>query len=371
MKILQAFFFGIIFILGSIILLFWGEGRAVAMAKALAEGARLVISIDAAAVSPDNDGKLIHISGDAVPQGVPGDEAFGISAEGAVSLQRKVEMLQWKEESRDVETTGLDGKTVKSTEYSYEKAWLAEPVDSSSFHDATAPQNPPMPIEGETFDVATVTLGAFSIAGNKIAPLAGFKPVPLTEDETAAAAAAIGNMKPVRLMNGVFLSSDSPDAPQIGDVRVSFARGDVSRVSAIGMQQGDGLTDYTTSNGKEIFLAENGNVPADAMFKTAIDENNVLTWVLRGVGLFAMFIGFMMLMSPLTETLGNIPFIGELINGGAMLAALAMTLLLGGVVIGIGWIFFRPLLGIGIILAGVALSYGLGRLGQKRQAAAG
>ena len=371
MKILQAFFFGILFILGSIILLFWGEGRAVATAKALAEGARLVISADATSVNPDNEGKLIHISGEAVPQDVPADPAFGISAQGAVSLQRKAEMLQWKEEAREVERTGSDGKIVRTTEYSYAKAWSAAAINSSTFHGASAPQNPPMPIGNETFDVPMVTLEAFSVAGNRIAPLASFKPVALSEDETAAAAAAIGNMKPVWLVNGVFLSSNSPDAPQIGDMRVSFARGDVSRVSTIGLQQGGSLTGYTASNGKEIFLAENGDVPADAMFKTAVEENNVLTWVLRAIGLFAMFIGFMMLMAPLTETLGRIPFLGDLINGGAMLAALAMTFLVGGVVIGIGWIFFRPVLGIGIILAGAALAYGLGKLGRNKQTAVG
>lgn len=367
MKILQAVFFGVLFVIASVALLFWGEGRAVATARALAEGARIVISADATGIDAANDGKLIHVSGEAVPQDTPRDTLFGIAAEGAVTLHRKVEMLQWKEITRDVEQTGSDGKTFKTIDYRYEKVWSGTPIDSASFHGASAPQNPSMPVEGESVDVAVVKLGAFSVAGSRISPLARFAPIPLTDAGIRQASAALRSTRPVWRVNDVFVSAENPDTPEVGDVRVNFSRGDVSRVSVVGLQEGEGLNDYLASNGKAIFLAESGDVPAQAMFKTANDDNTVLTWVLRGLGLFLMFFGFMMLLSPLTETLGRLSLIGELINGGAMLAALGMTMLVGGVVIGIGWIFFRPILGIAIILCGVLLAYGIGKLGGRKQ----
>ena len=370
MKIIQAVLFGILFVLASVILLFWGEGRAVATARALAEGAKLVISVDASSVDTANEGKLVHVSGNAVPQDVPADQQFGIAADGAIALRRKVEMLQWTEIARDVKQTGSDGSTINSTQYSYEKKWASSPIDSSSFRGASAPVNPPMPVEGESFVAALVELGAFSVAGQKLASLASFRPVALNDRETRQAAAAIGSARPIWLVNDIFISADDPGQPQIGDLKVSFARGDVSTVSVIGKQQGGRVTDYSASNGKDIFLAENGTVPADAMFKTAIENNIVLTWVLRGVGLLTMLIGFALIFSPLTETLGRLPFVGGLINGGVMLAAVAMTLLLGGVVIGIGWIFFRPLLGIAIIVGGVSLAYGLGKLAPRKTSTA-
>src|SRR5690242_11372948 len=103
MGILKSAVFGLLLVVAAVVLLFWAEGRAVATARALEEGAGIVLSADSSKLDPANEGKLVHISGDAVAQGVPADTRFGITAEGAVRLVREVEMLQWKEVAREVE----------------------------------------------------------------------------------------------------------------------------------------------------------------------------------------------------------------------------------------------------------------------------
>jgi hypothetical protein len=149
MGLIKSAFFGLLLVIAACVLLFWAEGRAVKTARALEEGAGLVISVDAGTIDPSHEGALVHISGSVKPQGVPADERLGIAAEGAVTLSRNVEMYQWKETSRDVERTGSDGKTTKTTVYDYEKVWSESAIDSSTFKTASAPKNPRLPADGQ------------------------------------------------------------------------------------------------------------------------------------------------------------------------------------------------------------------------------
>lgn len=370
MNLLKSAFFGLLFIVAASILLFWAEGRAVNTARALEEGAGLVIDVAAGSVDPANDGKLVHVSGAITPQGAPSDAQFAIAAQGAVSLERTVEMLQWKEVSREVERTGSDGKTVKSTVYDYQKIWSASPIDSSNFKSADAPQNPAMPMRSENYVVPEAKLGAFTVAGSDIAGLATETSVPLDQQGLKQASTVMGGAKGLWLVNGQYLSANDPDTPQIGDVRIGFRRGDLASASAVAKQQAGRLVPYQTSNGRDVFLLDAGTKTAPEMFKQAEDENRLITWLLRFGGLFGMFIGFTMSFAPITGTLGHVPVLGGLVRGGAFLVGLVMTLLLGSLVIGLGWFFYRPILAIVIIVAGVVLATFFGVMGKKKDAPA-
>lgn len=368
MNMIKSAFFGLILVIASCVLLFWAEGRAVKTARSLEEGAGIVIDVDALKPDTANDGKLVHISGDVKADGSVADGKLGIMAEGAVSLKRKVEMLQWKEVAREVERTGSDGKTVKTTVYDYEKAWSSSPIDSKNFKAASAPMNPAMPIQGDTFIIRSAKVGGFTVDGNDLYGLGNGSPVKLADTQTEQAAAAVGDTRPMWLVNNMFLSATDPDNPQIGDLRISYERADLSRASIVGKQQGGNLVSYTTSNGRDLFLIQAGDASAADMFKDAIAGNTVLTWVLRVAGIVLMFAGFAMSFAPLTGTLGQIPVIGGLIRGGAFLVGLVMTLTLGAVVIAAGWIFYRPLLAIAVLVVGLGLAFALSRMGKKQPA---
>ena len=370
MNILKSALFGLVLVIGACILLFWAEGRAVKTARSLEEGKGLVAEVDAAKIDAGNDGKLVHITGDAVPQDVPGDLRLGVEAKGAVSLTRLVEMLQWKEISKEMERTASDGSKTKSTVYDYNTVWSSTPIESSKFKTAAAPNNPPMPLVGEDFTIDAAKVGAFRLAGDAVAALGKDTPLRLSDSGIAQAAAALGNGNPVWLVNNRYVFAADPEAPQVGDLRIGFARGDVSRVSAVGRQAGDKLQAYTTSNGREVFLIQAGNASAAEMFKDAIEGNVFLTWVIRAGGLLMMFLGFMLSFAPLTGTLGRLPLIGALIRGGASLVALVMTLALGSILIAMGWIFYRPLLALAIIAVGVGAAVVLSKFGKKDQVAA-
>ncbi len=368
-NLLRNTLFGFVLVAAMAVLLFWNEGRAVKTARALAEGAGIVVSADAAKADPANEGKLIHISGAVTPTGAVADPQFGVKAEGAVRLARVIEMYQWKEISRQTERTNADGSKTKSTVYDYVKEWSSTSIESNNFKTASAPRNPPMPARGQSFDIGEAAIGAFTLTGNRIAHLGKTMPLALDASAMPGIARTVGGL-PVWLDGTEVYAGADKEAPQVGDLKLRFTRSVLESASIVAAQKGQRLEDYTTSNGRDLFLAESGTVSAAEMFKDAIQGNIVVTWVVRILGLAMMFGGFMLTFSLLTQTLGLIPGIGAIVRGGASLMSLGFTAILGSVVIAIGWIFYRPVLGLVILAAGIAIAAATGFLGRGKQAAA-
>src|SRR6218665_3340337 len=161
---------GFILLIACIWLLFWNEGRSVKTYRSLVEGAGLVVSVDNGNVDPANEGKLVHISGPVKPVGVPEDDVLGISAEGAVGLDRVVEMYQWVEESKSETRKQLGGSEETVTTYSYRKEWNHREISSGSFRQS-GHDNPQKPIDDASFPVDSVNIGAFSVDGRTAANL--------------------------------------------------------------------------------------------------------------------------------------------------------------------------------------------------------
>ncbi len=53
----------------------------------------------------------------------------------------------------------------------------------------------------------------------------------------------------------IYIGKD-PQAPAVGDLRITFSTVKAGMVSVVGQQKGESLTSYTTSNGKKIALLE-------------------------------------------------------------------------------------------------------------------
>jgi hypothetical protein len=106
------------------------------------------------------------------------------------------------------------------------------------------------------------------------------------------------------------------------------------------------------------------------MFKAAQRENAVLTWILRAVGAFVMFIGFALVLNPLVVVADVVPFIGSVLGAGAALVSLIATLVVAPVVIAVAWFFYRPLVSVIVLALGFGAAYGLKRLAIRRKSAA-
>lgn len=77
-----------------------------------------------------------------------------------------------------------------------------------------------------------------------------------------------------------------------------------------------------------------------------------------------------MILRPLSVVADVLPFVGNLVEKGTRLIAFVAACLVSLVTIAMGWIFYRPLLGIGLLVVAVCLVVWLVMLGRKRKAAA-
>lgn len=339
---------GIVLVLAAIWALVWNEGRSIKAYRALTEGAGVVVSVSADEIVPTNEGKLVHITGKVTPQGVPSDPDFAISADGAVALTRDVEMYQWVEKSESRSETKLGGGEETVTTYTYSREWKSGRTDSSDFRQPDGHENPELVIDSQSFRVDQATVGAFTVSGEDVAGLGAGTDLKLGDEDVARAEDALS--LPVRLERGGFYVGENPSQPRVGDLRIRFSRADLKEASFVGKQSGEWLKPFTASNGREIFLSASGQSSAAEMFDAAQAENTMIMWLIRIGGMVALMVGFSLCFSILGVIADVVPFVGSLVRFGTGMIALVLTVLVGPLVIAIGWFAYRPLLSLGLLV---------------------
>ena len=370
---------GLLLIPLSIWALSWNEGRAVQTERSLKEGAGLVKPVPSATVSPANEGKLVHTSGELVIAEPLSDPDFAISASG-VRLSRNVEMFQWVEKEEKTERTKLGGGTETVTTYSYAKEWRSEAVDSSGFRER-GHDNPPMPVEAREIKAPSGQLGAFTAGDNVLDNLGDAQAVPIKPEQQEAIQAAVGS-RPITVSgNYINFSQTAPPAPgaaapvgpAVGDVRISYSVVPAGQISVVGAQQGDSFAAYQAKAGDQILLVARGNQTAAAMFKSAQDANVMLTWAIRVGGIIALMIGFGMIMAPIGVLADVIPFLGSIARLGTGIVGFVLAIVVGFITIAIAWFAVRPILSLILlaIAAGVFVLFAIyGKKKDKARAAA-
>ena len=354
---LKGILVGILLLLGAVALLWWNEGRAILTAKGLTEGAGLVVSVASDQIDPGNNGKLVHVSGRALTETALVDPDFPHMKAKALVLLRRVEMFQWREESQTKETKETGGSVVKETTYSYSRVWSSTLNDSSRFHLRDGHKNPTsMPYGPLTLKASDARVGAF-----RLPP--GMLDLPASETLRAPDNAPAGNYK---LAGGRIYMGENPDSPAIGDVRIEHLYAPEQDISLVAGQQGDCFAPFPVSGGKRnIQMLRPGLYDAQSMFNAAQDENAMLTWLLRGLGLVAFFAGFYLILRPLSVLGDVVPLIGSILNAGVALLAFCLSLICGLLVIALAWIYYRPLLGAALLLATAAVLAGMIKLIKK------
>lgn len=342
--------FGILLLFAGVAILFWNEGRAVKRYKDLREGAGSVVPIDSARVDPANEGKLVHLTGETTTTAPLVDALFGVSAT-AVKLVREVEMYQWVEEvhSETRDKVGGGSETVKR--YSYDKKWRREPVDSGGFKVTAGHQNPAMPHRSATLLAEDVSLGAFALPTFLVSQIGGGETLELASlDEASEEIRSRAQLHE----GGIYLGR-SPSLPAIGDLRVRFREVPNGPLSVVARQSGSGLDRFPTKSGGSLDLVESGTVSAELMFQRANDRNKALTWAIRLGGFVALGLAFSMVLGPIAAFSSVIPFLGRLARSGVGLVGFFLAGIVASCTVGIAWIFYRPLLGISILVLALAL----------------
>ena len=409
---------GLVFFVLSFPLLFWNEGRTVHRAKALAEGESVCAE---SGETPDValDGKLVHVTAEAVSDERLADDLFPVAVTG-IRLKRVVEMYQWEEDSKSTTKKNLGGSTDTTTTYTYHKRWLDHAVDSSNFQEA-GHDNPEMPLTDATVQAGAVRLGGFELSDDLIARIHGEQPLPFDPGESGfqppfpAQTAVLGGVIYLRpgapaadadapaptpstpenvgkspestaatpentpatpeapapeSAPAVSAATPAPNfasAPEVGDVRVSFRHVPNHVVSVIAGQTGSRLGAYQTKNGSLVLLSD-GTKTAEEMFSSAKSANKMFAWLLRLAGFLLMLFGVRLVLGPLETLADVVPFIGRIVGFGTGLVAALVAVPCTLVTIAVAWLAYRPVLGIALLVAAVAAVVLLVRRGRSRAA---
>jgi hypothetical protein len=344
---------GPVLVVGACGALFWNEGRAVQTARSLTEGASIVTEVPASPVSLANEGLLVHVTGEMKAATKLSDPDFGVTAD-AVRLIRDVAMYQWKEESKSETRKNAGGSEETVTTYT-----------STKFKQPGLHENPSMTIRDRDAVSGDATLGAFRLGERAIRSFN--TDTRLEIDPSIADALRQKLNRPVNVQIGQIYLSDDPGSPRIGDYRIGYRIVPVGIGSVVARQSGSELIGYPTKAGDVILLAHTGNQSAAEMFKAAQDANKVLTWILRAVFAMLVFVGFVFSTRILVAIADVLPFVGNLMQATTFAAALALTAIVAPLVIAIAWLFYRPVIALGILAGGMALAFAISKLIASRQ----
>jgi hypothetical protein len=355
-----AMFFGFILIIASIGGTWLNEGRTIKTHKGLEQGAKSVYSsptIDY--VSPENEGNLVHVAGGVTTTDFLTDSDFGLESP-YLKLKRSVEMYQWHE---DKDTKKNENSEEKITTFSYKKVWSEKVRDSQGFNEASTHQNPTEKrFVSFSKTVSNASIGAHKLNANQIGQLNNWASLKLSE---------INLIEDVQLINSegksseIYVGKTSLTNPDIGDLRIGYKTVYEGDYSVIAKQVGPTFEPFSTKRETTIDLVKSGIHSAESMFKEEISQNKFVKWMLRGLGFITLFIGIRMLFSVITLFTNQVPILRSIVNFGISLFAGIIAFCVFFIVAGIAWIFYRPVIGISLLVIGIGTLLFFSQKGKK------
>lgn len=405
----------LMFIMGTC-LLWWNEGRAVKTSKLLEEAQSVAKHVDdVSEIDPSLNGQLIHATAQAETSDILQDDEFGYSAP-VLKLCRNVAYYQYIEQAQMTTKDKIGGSQETTTTYTYNKSWTSSPVNSSEFADSTyrGKNFTLMRFADQVQTADNVYFGAYRLTPSLISDITGFEDSKLVIDESmlrawdanisrtleepgkqkiAAAAAKLAEKtaegKDSTLTDTIASASDvviddnryanvhvsgnvvyfgkNPSSPQIGDVMVTFSEVKPGTVSLLAKVSGDSFEPFTAKNGKQLSIITAGDVSMEEMFNLERQANNMWLWICRLIGTVLICIGLQLAFSILSTLLKVLPFLANIMNWGVNIVCTIIGIVWALLVIAIAWIFYRPWLGIAILVLIAAIIYFFVKRGKKEE----
>ena len=384
---------GFLMFIAATALLWWNEGRAVKTDKMLNETQKVCVDMEnPGKIDKSLDGEVVCATAMATTEDSLSDSQFNLG-EKAISLIRNVEYYQWVEHSTSESKDKFGGKEVTTTTYTYSKEWMPRPVDSGAFHDPA--------YQGKNHVVANyedqqqwaenVAFGAYKLNESLIHSISSREPVLLNIDpagladinksvaevygiKTAAqpaptqpvvadsAATVVPDSVPqdnkvdleyVHQSGNVLYLGKTAAVPAIGDVRITFEKIVPAKVTIIAQVTGDTFKPYKAKNGKRFQTLVMGKKDADEIFDSEHAANHMWLWVIRIIGVLLVIAGLKGIFGIFSTLLKVIPFLSSILGWGIGVVCTVVGIVWSLIVIAIAWLFYRPLLGIGLlVLAG-------------------
>lgn len=381
---------GFLLFIASTVLLWWNEGRAVKQSGAIKDAEKSYVSMDnPGKIDPALDGELVYACALATTTDSLLDADFGVSA-NAINMVRKVEFYQWQQESHSESHDKLGGSQETTTTYTYKLGWSDKPVDSQEFKDPQY-QNKNVVlanVEKAEWSAQNVSFGAYVLPEFAVASLTPNEKLDVKVSENhlkawenrlnpnamtieqkvldmvAAAQKDTSKVMPDSIVvpkmefdskyihvggNQIYLGQN-PSQPMVGDVRITYFVCSPTKCSLIAKVQGNTFTRYKAKNGKMFSMVQKGVAESDEMIQNAKDANSTWTWILRIVGLLLLYSAFRGILGFPEMLLKVVPFLSSILGIGIGFISFLLTVIWGGLVIAVAWIFYRPILSIAILV---------------------
>lgn len=408
---IKATLMGFVIIIGATILLWWNEGRAVKTADMLEDAQGACVEMP----NPDKmdkslDGELVCGTAMATTDEVLTESEFGIS-ENAISLSRKVEYYQWVEHSESKSEDKLGGKQETTTTYTYKQEWVSSPVNSADFKDpAYQGKNYTWTtVEPQDVWAEKVSFGAYVLNESLIHSISSTEPVELdvnfqvlqsmnksiadtyarikgntavlsnqvidavtaVADSTNLGDSIQGNqvdLDYVHQAGNVIYYGRTPNAPEVGDVRVTFEKTVPAKVTVVSVVDGNTFKPFVAKNKKKFQTLRMGKKTIEEIFEEENESNTMWTWILRIVGILLVISGFKSLFSFLETLLKVVPFLSSIFAFGVGIICTIVGIVYSLIVIALAWIFYRPVLGIILLVIAGFLVWVFAFNGKKKLA---
>ena len=395
----------ILFCIGTA-LLWWNEGRTVKTEKMLEEVGGAYVEME----NPNKkdaslDGELICGTALATTEDSLSDAQFGVGAK-AIALHRKVEYYQWVEESSETSEDKLGGKQVTTTTYTYSKKWVSSPIESAEFKDPTYQNKNTVltTVEESEKYAENVKFGAYQLNETQIQQISSREGLNLAISEdllkeldknaqvayerfygtkktvskaveqpaettvlSDSAKAVADSLKAVNdsiiknavnkndfeyvhQAGNVLYFGRVPGSPEVGDVRVTFEKVVPAKVTVMAVVDGDSFKAFKAKNGKRFQRLVMGKKSGDEIIDVEKETNNMLLWVFRIFGVLFVIGGLKGIFGFLETILKVVPFIANIFGWGVGVVCTILGLVWSLIIIAIAWLFYRPILGITLLV---------------------
>ena len=413
---LRGIITGLILFVAATALLWWNEGRAVKTSKMLKDSAKECVDVaDVSTVDPALNGKLIHATAVAKTDEILTDPDYGVSV-NAIRLVRNVEYYQWVEHAQEKKEDKLGGKEVTTTTYTYTKEWVSRPIESAQFKDpAYQKKNMVLTtVEDAEQYAENVSWGAYQLNENLIHRISSSEGVDLAlaedllkqfdkstqtayerfygvqkntqqpaqqpaisdsvkallpdsvkavldslqavNDSINKAMEAAENKKDLEYVhqaNNVLYFGRVPGSPEVGDVRVTFEKVVPAKVTVMAVVDGNTFKPFKAKNGKRFQTLVMGQKSGDEIIDAEKEANNMILWFLRIVGILMVIGGLKGIFGFIETIFKVVPFVAGIFGWGIGIVCTVIGIAWSLIVIAIAWLFYRPLLGISLlVLAG-------------------
>lgn len=302
---IKVILIGLLFFLGSFVLLYMNERRA-----DISQVAKDAVSIDSAAVASEYEDQLVVTTGDITATSLLGD--VYLNEGDYVYLRRDVEVYAWDEEVKTDKND--DTKT-----YSYKKIWTSSPADSSKFKQTEHMNILPL-IEDENFVADGVKIGVYEVDLDKMT-LPALEKVKLNDENVIVGGRTLDEDEefferiediPAEVSGDyIYKGFGTVEAPEIGDVRIKYSALNAGEeITVFGVLKGNAIKTYVDSNKNKLYRAFMGT--AEESVAQMSDEHNTSIWLLRVLGFILMWIGLGTMLGPISAALDFVPLVGSL-----------------------------------------------------------